>query len=164
MKSLAVVCFSLFAACQTPTEAPIVRHADTAAPPKMVAQSRVLDTTTLGGTWWLQPVLPSDTATGRTPFLVLDLGKSRFSGSTGCNKIRGEFWFSARDSSLSFSDKMALTKMVCQGYNETAFLKSLRSAGHYSLRNGMLTLLSDDNTELSHWMRKPGALPKALKA
>ena len=122
------------------------------------------DTTTLGGKWYLQPVLPSDTATGKIPTLELNLDKSRFSGNTGCNTMHGEFWFSKTDSSVSFSDKMNITKMACPGYNEPAFIKSLRSAGRFRLRNGVLTLLSDDNTELSHWVRKPGAGPKALKA
>jgi heat shock protein HslJ len=53
--------------------------------------------------------------------------------------------------------------MACPGYNEAAFMKSLKSAGHYRLYHGMLTLLSDNNTELSHWVRKPSAGPKALK-
>jgi heat shock protein HslJ len=122
------------------------------------------DTTTLGGVWWLQPVLPSDTAAGKTPYLELDLAKSHFVGNTGCNSMRGEFWFSAQDSSLSFTDKIVQTRMACPGYNEAAFMKSLKSAGHYRLRNGMLILLSDNHTELSHWVRKPVAGPKALKA
>jgi heat shock protein HslJ len=152
------------AACQTPTSGPtrslsapdtVVTIAAIATPP---------DTTTLGGTWFLQPVLPSDSATGKLPFLELNLDKSRFAGNTGCNSMRGEFWYSKTDSSLSFSEKIITTKMACQGYNEPAFLKSLRSAGRYRLRSGVLTLLADDNTELSHWVRKPGAGPKALKA
>ena len=75
-----------------------------------------------------------------------------------------EFWFSKTDSSLSFSDKIATTKMACPGYNEPAFMKSLKNATHYRLNNGVLTLLGDDRTELSRWMRKPASAPKALKA
>jgi heat shock protein HslJ len=153
MKCLAVICLTLFTACQSPTEPPVKPVVDTAARPIVV--STPPDTTTLGGTWWLQPVLPSDTAAGRTPLLQLDLSKSRFSGNTGCNSMRGTFWFSSKDSSLSFSDKIVLTRMACPGYNEPAFMKSLRSAGRFRLRQGMLILLSDDNTELSHWVRKP---------
>ncbi|HXB93751.1 MAG TPA: META domain-containing protein [Puia sp.] len=160
MKCLAIICLSLAAACQSPTQPPVT-HTDTAAAVKTVAAPP--DTTTLGGTWWLQPVVPSDTATGKTPSLSLDIAKSHFAGNTGCNNMRGAFWFSAKDSSLSFSDKIILTRMACPGYNEASFMKSLRSAGRYRLRNGMLILLSDDNSELSHWVRKPAAAPKALK-
>ena len=152
------------AACQTPSSGPAqpAKTYDT-----MATVARIVappDTTTLGGMWYLQPILPSDTATGKIPTLDLNLDKSRFSGNTGCNKMHGEFWFSKKDSSLSFSDRMSITKMSCPGYNEPAFIKSLRTAGRYRLRNGVLTLLSDDNTELSHWVRRPGAGPKALKA
>ena len=164
LKYLAIIPVLAFPACQTPTSAPA--HS-LAAPDTVVSVARIAappDTTTLGGTWFLQPVLPSDSATGKLPTLVLNLDKSRFAGNTGCNNMHGEFWFSKTDSSLSFSEKISTTKMACPGYNEPAFIKSLRSAGRYRLRNGVLTLLSDDNTELSHWVRKPGAGPKALKA
>jgi heat shock protein HslJ len=78
--------------------------------------------------------------------------------------MHGKFWFSNTDSSLSFSDKIALTRMACPGYNEAAFLKSLKSATHFRLRAGVLTLLSDERAELSRWMRKPANPPKTLKA
>lgn len=154
------------AACQGPANGPAAsvgsRIRDTIIP--VAAKITVpADTTTLGGTWVLQPVLPSDSATGKLPTLELNLAKSRFSGNTGCNSMRGQFWYSKTDSSLSFSDKMVTTKKVCPGYNEAAFLKSLRSTGRYRLRNGVLSLLSDDNTELSRWTRKAGAAPKALR-
>ena len=164
MKRLTFLPLLALAACQTPASGPtqtlpakdtVVATARIAAPP---------DTTSLGGTWFLQPVLPSDTATGKVPTLDLNLDKSRFTGNTGCNTMHGTFWFSKTDSSLSFSEKIITTKMACPGYNEPAFMKSLRSAGRYRLRNGVLTLLSDDNTELSNWVRRPGVGPKALKA
>jgi heat shock protein HslJ len=162
MKFLAAICLSIFAgaSCQSPTAEPAGHNEAAVIPAKMVAS----DSTTLGGTWFLQPVLASDTAAGKIPSLVFDLTKSRFSGNTGCNIMHGQFWFSNKDSSLSFTDNITLTKMSCPGYNEPAFMKSLRSAGRFRLSNGTLTLLSDDNTELSRWMRKPGSLPKALKA
>ena len=165
MKIIAIVgaLFSI-AACQTSTSNPVhtAKTSDTLATVATIVAPP--DTTTLAGRWYLQPILPSDTATGKVPILDLNLDKSRFSGNTGCNNMHGEFWFSKTDSSLSFSEKISTTKMACPGYNEPAFMKSLRSAGRFRLRNGVLTLLSDDNTELSHWVRRPGAGPKALKA
>lgn len=162
MKYIAAACLLVFASCQSPTTGVINPKGDSIIPAKAVVSAP--DTTTLGGTWFLQPVLASDTATGKIPSLILDLAKSHFSGNTGCNAMHGEFWFSKTDSSLSFSDKIVTTKMACPGYNEPAFMKSLRSAGRFRLSNGILTLLSDDNAELSRWMRKPASLPKALKA
>lgn len=162
MKFIAAACLSLLVACQSPTRKPEKHPSDSVLAASSAPAAP--DTTVLGGPWFLQPVLASDTATGKTPTLLLDLAKSRFSGNTGCNTMRGEFWYSKNDSSLSFSDKIITTKMACPGYNEPAFIKSLRTTTHYRLRNGILTLLSDDNRELSRWMRKPAVPSKSLKA
>ena len=162
MKLIAAACFTLLVACQSPTEKPEKKTSDSVIVASTIPAAP--DSTTLGGPWYLQPVLASDTATGKMPTLNLDLAKSHFSGNTGCNTMRGEFWYSKNDSSLSFSDKIATTRMACPGYNEPAFMKSLRSTTHFRLRNGVLTLLSDVNTELSRWMRKPAAPSKTLKA
>ncbi len=162
MKRIAAACLFLLAACQSPTGKQNTAARDTIATTATIMTSP--DTTTLGGTWYLQPVLPSDTAAGKTPSLDLNLTKSRFLGNTGCNSMNGTFWFSKTDSRVSFSEKIVTSKMICPGYNERAFIKSLLSASRYRLRNGVLTLLSDDNAELSHWVRRPGSAPKALKA
>jgi heat shock protein HslJ len=161
MKYLIILCLTILA-CQSPTDGSAPQKRDSILP--VDTSRKVPDTTTLGGGWWLQPVLAADTASGRTPTLQLDLAKSRFSGNTGCNSMHGRFWYSNTDSSLSFSDKITLTRMACPGYNEPAFLKSLQRASHYRLSKGVLTLLADDRTELSRWTRKPIPLPKALKA
>jgi heat shock protein HslJ len=78
--------------------------------------------------------------------------------------MNGKFRFSANDSSLSFSDKIVTTRMACTGYNEKAFIKSLLLTTHYRLRNGVLTFLAEDNSELSRWARKPATLARSEKA
>ena len=163
MKFIVAGCL-VIVACQSPTGGPASNKPDTVVAAATPVTKAAPDTTTLGGSWYLQAVLAADTAAGKTPTLQLDLGKSRFSGNTGCNSMHGKFWFSDTDSSVSFSDKLALTRMACPGYNETAFLKSLKNVTHFRLHNGVLTLLSDERTELSRWMRKPANPPKALKA
>ncbi|HEY6902306.1 MAG TPA: META domain-containing protein [Puia sp.] len=171
MKFIAAVYLSLLAAaCQSPANNPEKKPSDSviatsagAKPSAASGKPSAPDSTTLGGTWYLQPVLASDSATGKVPMLTLDLAKTKFTGNTGCNSMRGELWFSRNDSSLSFSDKIVTTKMACPGYNEPAFMKSLKSTTHYRLRNGVLTLMSD-NAELSRWMRKPTQPSKTLKA
>jgi len=160
MKFICAACLSFLLTCQAPAGSPSKQ--DTVA--VVAAKPAAPDSTTLGGAWFLQPVLASDTGAGKTPSLQLDLVKSRFSGNTGCNTMRGQFWFSKNDSSLSFSDKIITTKMACQGYNEGAFIKSLQHATHFRLRGGVLSLLADDNTELSRWMRKPSTPAKSIKA
>lgn len=150
-------------ACQQPE--PKNTAKDTAATALSATKvPKVPDTTVLDGPWYLQPVLASDTATGKRASLRIDLKKGSFTGNTGCNSMNGKFWYSATDSSLSFSDKLITTKMACPGYNEKAFLKSLLLTTHYRLRNGVLTLLAEDNTELSRWERKPSAPANTGKA
>ena len=162
MKTIISACLCMLLACQEPASnhpAPVTDT--TAAMAKHTPQ--IPDTTTLGGGWFLQPALASDAATGKTPSLRLDLGKKRFSGNTGCNNMSGKFWYSDKDSSLSFSDKIITTKMACPGYNEPSFLKSLQHANRYRLREGMLILLAEDNSELSRWGRKPSSSVKSEK-
>jgi heat shock protein HslJ len=160
MKYFCSACWLFLLACQAPTGKQTKQ--DTTV--KVAAVPMAPDSTTLGGPWFLQPVLSSDTGAGKTPSLLFDLVKSKFTGNTGCNTMRGGFWFSKNDSSLSFSDKIITTKMACQGYNEGAFIKSLQHATHFRLRGGVLSLLADDNSELSRWVRKPSAPSKAAKA
>ncbi len=139
-------------------------HADTAPTskdsPVRPVPIPVPDSTTLNGEWFLQPVLPSDTATGRIPTLVINLNKSSFSGNTGCNRMSGTF--TRTDTSFQFSDKIMLTKMACPGYNEKEFIESLLRATRYKFDNGVLVFLQD-MTELSRWTRKIEQQPKTNK-
>ena len=53
----------------------------------------IQDTTTIGGSWYLVPVLSSDTAAGKLPTLNFELATGRFSGNTGCNEMSGSFFY-----------------------------------------------------------------------
>ena len=161
-------CLFLFAACQNQagkSPAPAA-GGDTAvkAAQQLTVATAPPDSTVLEGDWYLQASLPADTAAGKTPMIHFDLKKSRFNGNTGCNSMNGKFWFSANDSSLSFSDKLITTKMACEGYNEKAFLKSLLATTRYRVQDGILTFLGDNNQEISHWGRKPASAMRPLKA
>lgn len=166
-----LACLFLLLSCQEPasrTPANPAQGADTGANKTMqtatAAPALAPDSTVLQGDWYLQAMLPSDTAAGKLPMIHFDLKKSRFNGNTGCNNMSGKFWFSANDSSLSFSDKLITTRMACTGYNEKAFLKSLVATVRYKLIDGQLIFLSEENQELSHWGRKPASPLKPLKA
>ncbi len=119
------------------------------------------DTATLGGQWFLQPILASDTAAGKIPVLVINLAAGTFSGNTGCNTMRGSI--QKTDSSLLFNKDMVTTKMICAGYNEAAFISNLQRTNRYRFDNGVLVLLFDV-TELSRWTRKPDRKMKMNKA
>src|SRR5579871_6354897 len=94
------------------------------------------DTTSLSGRCYLEAALPADTATGKTPWIDLSPDGSTFTGNSGCNSMHGKFYFSKTDSSISFNDKIVIGKMMCAGYNEAAFLKSLKNTARYKLQNG----------------------------
>ncbi|MBN8853094.1 MAG: hypothetical protein BGO55_13835 [Sphingobacteriales bacterium 50-39] len=156
---LGVSCLVLLA-CQQPQtkNSPTPRDTltkDSAAMAAIPKRPVILDSTVLDGSWYLQPVLPSDTATGKRATIEFNVKKAHFSGNTGCNSMNGKYYFSIVDSSLSFGDKLVTTKMACVGYNEKAFLKNLLLTTHFKMRNGVLILLAEDNTELSRWERKP---------
>ena len=121
----------------------------------------VKDTTKLDGLWFLQPVLASDTATGKIPRIEFNLATKRFTGNTGCNNMSGTFDFT--DSTLQFNQRIITTKMSCVGYNERAFLESLLQTNSYRLQNGILILMFNQ-TELSHWTRKVASKPVINKA
>ncbi|HEX4852356.1 MAG TPA: META domain-containing protein, partial [Puia sp.] len=106
---------------------------------------------TLQGIWYLQPVLASDLASGKVASLNFDLSNNSFSGTTGCNIMKGHF---KRDGNgLTFNDRMVTTEMSCPGYDEGNFLKNLMRTNRYKIEKGTLILMVD-NTELSRWTRK----------
>ena len=115
----------------------------------------------LAGKWYLQAVLASDTATGRNPEINFDVRHGHFSGNTGCNSMRGSF--RVTDSTISFSEQVITTKMMCVGYNEDAFLKNLIRCDGYKIQNGVLILMVE-GTEISRWSRKIIKPEKTLKA
>ena len=108
--------------------------------------------TSLNGQWYLLPALPSDTATGQFPSLNFSLKNKTFNGHTGCNTMQGSFTLT--DSGLHFNDNIKITRKNCSGFNESAFLKNLFMTNRYTLRDSVLTLWFNQ-TELSHWTRKP---------
>lgn len=112
--------------------------------------------TMLNGEWFLQPVLASDTAAGKFPSIKFDVAKGHFTGHTGCNRMSGSF--KRTDSTLTFDERIQVTEMVCTGYNETAFLKTLLNTNRIK-RDGAVLILMFDQTELSRWTRKPYRAP-----
>lgn len=105
---------------------------------------------TLEGEWRLQPVLASDTASGRIPVLNFDLKNNRVNGNTGCNTFGGSFVM--KSDALRFSSNMISTKMACPGYNEKIFLNNLLKTNRYEISEGILHL-KYNTTILSNWAR-----------
>ena len=106
--------------------------------------------TTIAGTWHLVPVLASDTAAGKIPYLNFNLSEKRFSGNTGCNNMSGSF--EINHDALSFGANMISTKMACPGYNEKPFMDNLLKTNGYEIKDGVLQLMYN-TTILSKWTR-----------
>jgi heat shock protein HslJ len=108
------------------------------------------DTATIAGSWYLVPVLSSDTAAGKIPTLNFDLATGRFSGNNGCNKMSGSFFIN--EDALRFGDNVVSTKMECHGYNEKLFVDNLLKANRFMIKDGVLQLMYN-TTILSKWTR-----------
>jgi heat shock protein HslJ len=106
---------------------------------------------TLNGTWYLIPVLASDTAAGNLPVLTFDLKKKQFSGNDGCNEISGKFV--TADDKLTFSDNIKGVKIECKGYDEKAFLHNLLLTSNYKIEDSTLSLMNG-KTVLSKWSKR----------
>lgn len=111
----------------------------------------VADSARISGDWYLQPVLPSDTATGHVPMLHFDLAKKTFTGFTGCNQMNGSF--KILGDAIQFDKDITLTKIACEGFNEKEFVTNLLRVDHYQFREGFLILLIN-KTPISKWMRR----------
>jgi heat shock protein HslJ len=160
MKTLIILLACITLACENAPSNNLPKPDSTATAlkdtPSAPQHNTIKDTTKLGGRWFLQPVLASDTSTGKIPRLELNLSAKRYTGNTGCNDMSGTLEYT--DSTITFVQPVT-TKMNCVGYNERAFLENLLRTNRYHLENGMLILLFNQ-TEISRWTRK--VMPKPV--
>lgn len=95
------------------------------------------------GAWELSKINGQNSAelySDKRPLLQFELSQNRFSGNTGCNSFNGSFQVSGNK--LSFSQSMAMTKMMCPGNGEQVFLNALKSINNYQFDGNKLILLS----------------------
>lgn len=102
------------------------------------------------GKWKLVPAMPSDTATGKVPFLNFAMDSKRVTGNTGCNNFSGTF--NIDKNSLTFNHDFISTKMACPGYDEAAFERSLLRTNNFEI-NGDTLCLKENATPLSYWVK-----------
>lgn len=114
------------------------------------------DSNTLVGEWELIPVLSSDTAAGKLPWINFDVNSGTFTGNTGCNTMSGSFVKNGY--ALSFNENVNLTKIACEGYNEQVFLNNLLKTNIYRIEDGTLMLMFNQ-TVMSKWARKVNISP-----
>ncbi|HEX5026143.1 MAG TPA: META domain-containing protein [Agriterribacter sp.] len=101
----------------------------------------------LNGTWQLEYISGPRIAfqglyPDKKPFITFDTSDSSFSGNTSCNSYRGKL--QADDQKILFGDDMAMTRMMCPGEGEPAFVTTLKKINRYTVHENSLTLMMDD--------------------
>jgi len=106
------------------------------------------DSSTLDGTWELNYISGSRIAfdglyPGKRPTIKLDVTNKTVSGNTSCNSFNGPIKLDGNK--ISFTDPMAMTRMMCQGDGETVFIQTLQKINTWSVDGGnTLNLLVGD--------------------
>ena len=79
----------------------------------------------------------------KKPILMLDTAAKRVSGSTSCNSFNGMFTMDG--GKINFNQPLAMTRMLCSGEGEQAFLDVLKTVNGYAVSDGnTLTLIMGD--------------------
>jgi heat shock protein HslJ len=102
---------------------------------------------TLNGTWELNYISGRKIAfeglyPGRKPFIKFDVANNKFAGNTSCNSFGGTLH--AGSSEIHFTEPFMMTKMMCAGEGEQAFLDVLQMVDHYSTEGNTLTFIKGD--------------------
>lgn len=79
----------------------------------------------------------------KVPALQFDLKNGKVFGNNGCNQLNGGV--EVEGESLTFG-QMVSTKMACQGNMESRFMDALQQVNRYTVRQGELMLLSENDT------------------
>jgi heat shock protein HslJ len=114
---------------------------------KYQMKPEIAEENTLNGHWELsyiarQSATFTELYPEKRPFINMNNHNLQFSGSTGCNNFTGLL---KRDGNqINFPEAMAMTRMMCPGQGEQAFLSVLKTVNRYSLDKDTLTLISGD--------------------
>ncbi len=71
------------------------------------------------------------------PWMEVNVGKSEVGGNTGCNGMGGTV--NASSSMIIFSN-LIMTRMFCDGVDETGFISALQNSGAWTIENDRLFL------------------------
>jgi heat shock protein HslJ len=87
-------------------------------------------------TWtWVETAYNNDTVVqpNEQEAFTLTFADGRVRGTTDCNGFGGAYTVDGHK--IQFDDKMAMTKMYCEGSQETEFVKMLLNVGSYLFTN-----------------------------
>ncbi len=85
---------------------------------------------------------------------VLEIETGRFHGSSGCNRIMGDY--KSDDTTLIFSEPLATTRMMCaEGIEqEAAFLTALKETRVWRISDDNLVLLNDQGRMIARFKQQ----------
>jgi len=94
------------------------------------------DISKLAGTWELNYISGpgiafDDLYPNKKPTISFDIANNRVSGNTGCNNFTGPL--KADGHKISFTDPMAMTRMLCPGEGENVFIETLKKINTWSV-------------------------------
>lgn len=88
----------------------------------------------------------------RKPELQFDALNKRVSGTTGCNRISGQY---TRDTTMfRFADNLLMTKMACPGYDENVFLETMNKVNRALINGNQLSFLQDSTVLMTFAKRQ----------
>lgn len=101
----------------------------------------------LGGTWELNYISGPRIAfnglyPATKPTISFDITERKLSGNTSCNSFSGTLV--ADDTTINFTQPLAMTKMACPGEGEATFLEMLKKASTYSVSDSTLNFMMGD--------------------
>ncbi len=108
----------------------------------------------LTGSWELSEINTAD-AKGKTvkelypgnlPSLTFENGL-QVNGNDGCNNLMGSYDL-GDNNAISIGEKLASTRMFCEGVADIAFNQALKETNNYSIDENTLVFKSNDNVVL----------------
>lgn len=112
-----------------------------------MSSAKITEENSLNGHWELNYIANQSASFNelypeRKPFINMNDSNEKFNGNTGCNNFTGTL--KRQDGQINFPEAMALTRMMCPGQGEQAFLNVLKKVNRFSLDHDTLTLLTGD--------------------
>lgn len=140
------VVFLALAACNEKKE--IEKAPDTVVEP--VVEATVITKGKLFGSWELIAIHTTDTADkkveelfpGKKPTLNFE-GNLMVYGNDGCNNLTGEYEMKDNNG-IAIGDKLASTRMFCEGVSDFAFTKGLSEVTNYEITESALLFKKGD--------------------
>lgn len=115
-----------------------------------VVETAVTTKMSLVGSWELIAIHTADTADkkleelfpGKKPTLNFE-GNAMVHGTDGCNNITGEYEMK-ENNGIAIGDKLAATRMFCEGVADFAFTKGLTEVTNYEITESALIFKNGD--------------------